>query len=248
MKKMIKTIFGKKTDQTRKYNQEGDQIPVTRVLLMPTVVTQVKTKSKDGYDALQLGIGEKKQNRSKKPQQGHIKRAKLKKGPLYFREISASRVSKYKLGQHLLPKDVVKPGDLVDVTGISKGKGFTGAVKRWGFKTQPKTHGQSDRERAPGSIGQTTNPGRVHKGKKMPGRAGNRKTTVKNLVILGFENDQYLLVKGLVPGARNGLLRIQKVGKAKRFVSLLEKSKARPKKQKKNQQKQSKLKKEEEKK
>jgi ribosomal protein L3 len=115
----------------------------------------------------------------------------------------------------------LQPGDLLKITGWSKGKGFTGVVKRWGFKGGSRTHGQSDRERAPGSIGQTTTPGRVFKGKKMAGRAGGRKTTISGLTIMGVEEkEKILLVKGLVPGARNGKLIIKKYGEAKKFVPL----------------------------
>lgn len=116
----------------------------------------------------------------------------------------------------------LKPGDLVKVTGWSKGKGFTGVVKRWGFKGGPKTHGQSDRQRSPGSIGQTTTPGRVYKGKKMAGRAGGRKTTILGLVVMDVEEkDKILLVKGLVPGAKKGKLIIKKYGEDKKFIPLL---------------------------
>ncbi len=116
----------------------------------------------------------------------------------------------------------LKPGDLVKVTGFSKGKGFAGVVKRWGFKGGPKTHGQSDRQRSPGSIGQTTTPGRVYRGKKMPGRMGNQKTTITGLTIMGIEEkEKIILVKGLVPGAKKSQLTIQKYGEDKKFVPLM---------------------------
>ena len=116
----------------------------------------------------------------------------------------------------------LKSGDLVKVTGVSKGKGFAGVVKRWGFAGGPKTHGQSDRQRSPGSIGQGTTPGRVYKGKKMPGRMGGAKTTLKSLVVMETdEKEKVLLVRGLVPGAKNGELMIQKYGESKKFVTLM---------------------------
>lgn len=115
--------------------------------------------------------------------------------------------------------DILRPGDLVDVIGISKGKGFAGVVKRWGFAGGPRTHGQSDRERAPGSIGQTTTPGRVYKGKKMAGRMGGNRTTIKNLEIVEIL-DKKLIIKGLVPGRRNSLLTIRKIGEDKKFIPL----------------------------
>ena len=116
--------------------------------------------------------------------------------------------------------DIFTPGDIVDVTGISKGKGFAGGVKRWNFKGGPRTHGQSDRERAPGSIGQTTTPGRVYKGKKMAGRMGQDTVTVKNLEVIGITDDGVLLIKGLVPGSVNSIVVVKKMGTNKKFVPL----------------------------
>jgi Ribosomal protein L3 len=124
------------------------------------------------------------------------------------------------LGSEIQVAEIFATGDMVDVTGVSKGKGWAGGVKRWGFHGGPRTHGQSDRERAPGSIGQTTTPGRVYRGKKMAGRMGSDTVTVKNLEIIEITNDGVLLIKGLVPGRLNGLLMIKKVGENKKFVPL----------------------------
>jgi hypothetical protein len=144
--------------------------------------------------------------------------------------IKLNSVQKFTQDGHRIPVTQIKvedcaglkPGDLIKITGISKGKGFAGVVKRWGFKGGPKTHGQSDRQRSPGSIGQTTTPGRVYKGKKMAGRMGGAKTTLKSLVVMETnEKEKVLLVRGLVPGAKNGELIIQKYGESKKFVSLM---------------------------
>ena len=147
---------------------------------------------------------------------GHIKKAGLKVIPRFLREVSANQEeesSNLKVGDEIKVGDIFKPGDIVDVTGTSKGKGFTGVVKRWGFAGGPRTHGQSDRERAPGSIGSTTTPGRGLKGKKMAGRAGGEKVTIKNLKVIEVNPEKnLLLVKGLVPGAKNGFLMIKKTG------------------------------------
>jgi len=206
---MVGAILGTKITQTQKFTEEGKRIPVTKIKAGPCFVVQVKTKEKDGYSALQLGIGSKK--KINKPLAGRLKGAGLKTAPLYLKEIAISleEEANFKVGQEIKVADVFKVGDKVKVTGWSKGKGFTGVVKRWGFKGGPRTHGQSDRERAPGSIGQTTTPGRVFKGKKMAGRAGGEKVTISGLTVTGIEGD-VLEVKGLVPGPRNGLLIIQK--------------------------------------
>ena len=218
---MIKVLFGTKIGSTRKFSQSGEQVPVTELGLPSLVVAQIKTQNKDGYNALQLGIT-RKRGRINKAQIGHLKGAKMKKAPLFWREVRVDDISKFELGQKIKPAEVLRIGDLVKVTGISKGKGFTGVMKRWGFHGGPRTHGQSDRERAPGSIGQTTTPGRVFKGKKMPGRSGGQKVAIKNLLVLGLDEEKKtLLVKGLVPGVRGSLLAIEKTGARKNFTPLL---------------------------
>jgi len=218
---MINTFFGTKIGPTRRFTQNGDQLPLTEVEVKPIRIVQVKTEKKDGYTAVQFGIDEKPLKRVKNPQKGHLKGADSDKAPLYLREIRLDDVSSFKPGDTILPGDVFKKGDFVNVTGVSKGKGFTGAMKRWGFAGGPRTHGQSDRPRSPGSIGQGTTPGRVFKGKKMPGRSGNQRTMIRNLQVLDLDAERGLLsIKGLVPGARGAFLEIQKTIKTKE-ISLL---------------------------
>lgn len=211
----MKGILGKKVGMTQVFNDEGEAIPVTVIEAGPCYVTQVRTEENDGYRAVQIGFEEVKPKRLTKAQLGHLEKADLP--PLrYVREfrLSDDEIGDYELGQRL-DVSVFEPGQLVDVTGKSKGRGFAGAVKRHGFKRQPKTHGQSDRERAPGAAGAGTDPGRVFKGKRMPGRMGNDRVTIQNLEIVIVDPERNLLaVKGSVPGARNGLLTIREAVKA----------------------------------
>lgn len=223
---MLKAILGIKGEISQRFTQDGTRIPVTRIKTGPCYVVYIRREDKDGYDAIQLGWGEKKMTKISKPLQGHLRGAKLEKAPRFLHEIRLEEPveEKVKVGDQIKVADIFQPGDEVKVAGWAKGKGFTGVVKRWGFKGGPRTHGQSDRERAPGSIGQGTDPGRVWKGKKMPGRAGGNKVTVQSLTVMAIdEKDDELLVKGLVPGAINGFLTITKTGKVKRFVPLLKK-------------------------
>ena len=202
---MIEGIIGKKLGMTQIFRDDGDAEAVTAIEAGPCTVIQVKTKDKEGYDAVQLGFGEAK--RVKSPQRGHLK------GLGQFRHLREFRVNDteaIEVGQKV-DVSLFKPGELVGVTGISKGKGFAGVVKRYHFAGGPKTHGQSDRHRAPGSIGATTSPGRVLKGRRMAGHMGSDRVTVRNLEV--FEADptrNLLLIRGAVPGARNGLLLIRK--------------------------------------
>ncbi len=218
---MITGLIGKKIGHTQDFLEDGKRVPVSRVLVSPNIITQLKTEEKDGYNAIQFGIDSMK--KANKPQTEHAKRAGLTKTPRFLKEI---RVEKHdeSLSQNAQVKaeEVLQAGDLIDVTGISKGKGFAGVVKRHHFKGGPRTHGQSDRERAPGSIGQTTTPGRVYKGKRMAGKMGNKRRTVKNLVVLNVEED-IVSIKGLVPGIPDSVLLIKKVGQDKKFVPLFRK-------------------------
>lgn len=229
---MIQTILGTKISQTQKFTQAGVRIPVTQIQAGPCVVVQVKNKDKDGYGAIQIGFGMGKERNIKKPVLGHLKKAGLPAGkagikifPRFLREIPLLEKENLEPGDQIKAAEIFQVGDLVDVTGIAKGKGFTGVVKRWGFAGGPATHGQSDRQRAPGSIGATTTPGRVLKGKKMAGRLGGEQVTVKNLLVVATDpGNNLLLVKGLVPGNKKGLLVIKKVGKAKKFDGLPQKT------------------------
>jgi large subunit ribosomal protein L3 len=204
---MIPGMIGKKIGMTQLFRDNGETV-VTVIEAGPCFVTQIKTEEKDGYNAVQLGFGEAKRLNS--PQKGHLKGVGLFK---YLREFRVEDVSSFKLGQKV-DVDIFKPGDLVDVTGTSKGKGFAGVVKRHHFAGGPKTHGQSDRHRAPGSVGATTFPGRVLKGTRMAGHMGDDRVTVRNLEIVDVDSARnVLLVKGAVPGGRNGLLLIRKAVK-----------------------------------
>ena len=169
---MLQGFLGKKIGMTQIFREDGIVVPVTVVEAGPCVVTQVKTKKTDGYDAVQLGFGEVK--RRNKPLSGHLKNSRLSR---YLREVSADDTSEFEVGQ-TIAVDIFEAGEKVDVIGTSKGRGFAGVMKRWNFKGGPRTHGQSDRMRAPGSIGGGTTPGRVYKGLKMGGHMGNRRITV----------------------------------------------------------------------
>jgi large subunit ribosomal protein L3 len=203
---MIQGMIGRKIGMTQLFRDDGEVV-VTAIEAGPCFVTQVKTEANDGYYAVQLGFGDAKRINS--PQKGHLKGA----GQLrYLREFDVDDISSVQVGQKI-DVDMFKPGDLIDVTGVSKGKGFAGVVKRHHFAGGPKTHGQSDRHRAPGSIGATTSPGRVLKGTRMAGHMGNRRVTVRNLKVLDVDSARHLLlVKGAVPGSKKGLLLIEKAG------------------------------------
>jgi large subunit ribosomal protein L3 len=201
----MKGILGKKAGMTQIFNDAGEAIPVTIIEAGPCYVIQVKTEARDGYEAIQLGFGEAK--RLNKPQRG-----RLPKGVpdvQYLGEIKVDDVSAYEIGQKV-DAGIFSVGELVDVTGISKGKGFAGGMKRHRFAGGPATHGQSDRARAPGSIGSTSTPGRVFKGKRMAGHMGNQRSTVQNMKVVLVDPERNLLaVKGAVPGAKGGVLTIR---------------------------------------
>jgi large subunit ribosomal protein L3 len=210
----MKGILGKKMGMTQIFDERGEVVPVTVIEAGPCFVTQVKTPGRDGYAAVQLGFKEVKPKRLTKSQLGHLGKNQLP--PLrYLQEIRLSDVGQYEEGQKIRV-GIFDVGDRVDVTGISKGRGFAGVVKRHGFRGGPKTHGQSDRHRAPGSIGAGTTPGRVYKGMRMAGRMGNARVTVQNLQVVLVDPERNLLaVKGAVPGARNGLLVVEEARKTR---------------------------------
>lgn len=192
--------------------EDNMRIPVTRLVLGPCVVTQVKTSEKQGYNALQLGFGEKKITSITKPQKGHLKGAikDTKKAPLFLSEVHTDSVDGVKVGDTISITDVFAKGDTVTVSGTSKGKGFAGVIKRWNFKGFPATHGH-DGKRIPGSIGQGTTPGRVRKGKKMPGRMGHDAMTITGLTVVKVdpENNE-IWVSGSVPGARGSFVKVKR--------------------------------------
>lgn len=202
---------------TQIFDEAGNVIPVTLVEAGPALVTQVKTKEKDGYPAVQLGFGKKKEKNIKKPQKGHLKKVQNAKGETqnlnlrWLKEFKVSDESKYKLGD-VISASVFKEGDKVRISGTVKGRGFQGVVKRHGFHGGPRTHGQKHSEREAGSIGGGGRAGgRVIKGMKMPGRMGGNRMTTKGLKIIKIdEKNNLLAVSGAVPGARGGLVEIRK--------------------------------------
>lgn len=202
-------LLGKKIGMTRIFDDSGNVVPVTIVEAGPCFVTQIKTQEKDGYQAIQLGYGVKKEKNTTKPVIGHLKKAKVP--PLRkIKEFSPFTDRDLELGDRITV-DIFRPGDKVKVTALSKGRGFAGVVKRHGFAGGPVSHGQSDRLRAPGSIGQSSYPSRVFKGYKMAGRMGNKQVSVLNLTVAKTDPDKNLIfIKGAVPGARNSMVEIYK--------------------------------------
>jgi large subunit ribosomal protein L3 len=201
-------LLGKKLGMTNLFTPDGKYLPVTVLRVGPCVVTQIKTIATDGYNALQLGFGEKKISRVSKPLQGHFK--KSGGGVFAFtREFPVDHPEEYRLGQEVT-LDIFKVGEKIDVTGRTKGRGFAGVVKRHGFHGGPDTHGCKS-HRVPGSIGCSAWPSRVIKGKKMPGQYGNQKKTIKNLEIVDMRPEENLvMLKGAIPGTRSGLIEIKK--------------------------------------
>jgi large subunit ribosomal protein L3 len=214
----LSSLVGKKIYQKQGFLQDGTRVPLSGVRVLGNVVTQIKTADKEGYNALQLGIETKK--KANKSLINHSKKAGLEKTSRFLKEVRIDDVESIQLGSEINVAEVFAPGDIIDVTGVSKGKGFAGGVKRHHFKGGPRTHGQSDRERAPGSIGQSTTPGRVYKGKRMAGRMGHETATVKNLEVIAVTDDGVLLIKGLVPGGLNSIVVVKKMGTDKKFVPL----------------------------
>jgi large subunit ribosomal protein L3 len=213
-KSKMNTILGSKIKMGQTFVQ-GVRLPVTYIKAGPCVVTQIKKEDKDGYWAVQLGFGSRKIKSLTKPQKGHLKAAykDLKKAARFVREVKVDKEPEFKVGDEIKVIQVLKKGDVLAITGTSKGKGFQGVMKRWGFAGGPRTHGQSDRQRAPGSIGQGTDPGRVWKGKKMAGRMGGDTVTVKNLVVVDIDDEKGIIaVSGPVPGNNGKLLRVKKIG------------------------------------
>ncbi len=205
---MVTKLFGKKIGMTRYFLEDGKSVPVTILKVGPCFVIQKKTVEKEGYNALQLGFEPKKEGKFNKPMRGHFQKAG--KGCFaYLKEVKVDNPDEFELGQEI-KADIFKVGDFVNVTGISKGRGFAGVMKRWGFSGGPKTHG-SRSHRIPGSIGMCATPGRVYKGRKMPGRMGNNRVTVRNLQVVDVRPEMdVVIVKGAVPGAKNGFIEISK--------------------------------------
>ncbi len=204
---MSKVILGKKLAMTQIFD-ENVLIPITIVEAGPCVIVQRKVKKKNGYNAIQLGFLEAKENRFNKPELGHFRKNEVRPQK-YLREIRVKDIGNLKIRDEIRV-DVFKKGDLVDVVGISKGKGFAGVVKRWGFKGGPASHGAGGWRRRPGSIGASADPSRVFKGKKMPGKMGAERKTVRNLEIVKIDKkENLLLIKGCLPGNKGSLLTIK---------------------------------------
>jgi len=208
----MKFIIGYKKGMTQIFDDKGNTIPSTVIDVREVVYLGEKEEKKDGYNSISIGIGKKR--KPSKAEKGKYKKLKyVPKKVVEFRVDDLKEYEKYNIGDKF---DVggLKKGDKVKVTGITKGKGFQGVVKRWRFKGGKRTHGQSDRERAPGSIGGGTDPGRVFKGKKMPGHMGNKVKTVLNLEVVKVgEKEDYICLKGGVPGSKNSLIKIVKKDK-----------------------------------
>ena len=205
---MIDKLFGKKLGMTQYFLGEGNSCPVTVLKVGPCVVTQKKTLGKEGYNAIQVGYGPQKEKRVNKPLRGHFNAA----GKGYFsvaREIRVEDPETFELGQEL-KSDIFQIGERVQVTGISKGRGFSGVMKRWGFSGGRKTHG-SRSHRVPGSIGCSAWPSKVIRGKKMPGQYGNNRKTIRNLEIVDIRpSENLIMIKGAIPGSKNGIVEIKK--------------------------------------
>ena len=218
----MKGIIGRKIGMTQVFGENGDAIPVTVIQAGPCYVTQLKTQESDGYHAVQLGFEElsKKRNgasRLNNPQVGHLHRSELADAGVDLPDLRVLREFRIREDEQngleagsVITVETFEAGDLVDIIGTSKGRGFAGTVKRHNFNRQPKTHGQSDRERAPGSIGQSATPGRVLKGTRMGGRMGNDRVTIKNLEVVVIDAENHMIaVKGSIPGAKGGVVLIK---------------------------------------
>jgi len=208
----MKGILGKKVGMTQIFDERGEVVPVTVIEAGPCFVTQLRSEERDGYVAVQLGLEEIKPRRLTGGELHHLQKNQLP-ALRHLREIRALSTDGYAEGQKVTVS-TFDAGDVVDVTGTSKGRGFAGGVKRYGFRGGPKTHGQSDRERAPGSAGSGTRVGHVRKGKRSPGHMGHARVTVQNLQVIKVDAERnLLLVKGAVPGPKQGLLIIKEARK-----------------------------------
>ena len=208
---MVNTLMGIKKNMTSTYDSRGRRVGATVVEITPNYITQLNAAS------IQLGFGTKKS--VKKPQLGHGKKAGIEMPIRWFREVAKTEGEDLKPGTEVKLEQVFSIGDEIKVSGTSKGKGFQGGVRRWGFHGGPKTHGQSDRHRAPGSIGSGTTPGRVYKGKKMAGHMGNASVSTRGLEVIALDKEKNLLtIKGAVPGYTGGLIMITKLGRIKGYT------------------------------
>ena len=209
---MVDGLLGKKISMTQVFDESGEVIPATVIEAGPCPIVQIKTEDREGYNAVQLGFGAKNEKKLNQPKQGHFKKAGVD-SQHHLREFRVEDLEGLVVGT-TVDAGLFTEGDLVDITGTSKGRGFTGVVKRWGFKGGRASHGDEQVLRHGGSIGQSAWPAKVFKGVKMPGRYGNKRRTVQNLQIVKVYAERNLLViKGAIPGPRNGLLMIRKAVK-----------------------------------
>ena len=206
-------LIGRKVGMSQLFDDTGNVIPVTVVETGPCVVVQKKEVAKDGYNALQLGFGTQKSQRVNRPLRGHM--AKAERGSFrVLREFRMDDVSSYEVGQELKVEDLVRPGDRVDVTGCSKGRGFAGVMKRWDFGGFSRTHGTHEYFRHGGSIGNRSYPGKVFKGKRMAGHWGNERVSIQNLRVVAVRAEEnLLLVKGSIPGSNGGTVLVRRAVK-----------------------------------
>lgn len=210
---MVNGIIGRKIGMTQVFEESGKVVPVTVIEAGPCPIVQLKTQERDGYQAVQLGFGKRKENRTNRPRQGHFAKANVEPTRV-LREFRVKSLADVSVG-NVVDASVFSEGELVDVSGTSKGHGFTGVVKRWRFGGGKKSHGGEQDLRRPGSIGASATPSRVFKGKRMAGRHGAKRHTVQNLPVIQADAERNLLVvKGAVPGPPNGLLLIRKASKA----------------------------------
>jgi len=209
----MKELIGKKIGMTQVYSDDGRVLPVSVIEAGPCRVVAVRTTEKDGYDALQLGYGEKRQKLFNKPELGHFEKTEVE--PMRYLKEVRGQTEDVNVGDEI-KVDIFKKGERVDITGISKGLGFQGTMRRHGFSGSQETHGQSDRKRAPGSIGQSSYPSRVFKGMRMAGKTGKDKVTVLNLEVVQVIEDQNLmLVRGAIPGKKGTIVKIRKSNRSR---------------------------------
>lgn len=208
-KVQLPTIFAVKAGMTRIFNENGEHVPVTVLKLIPNLISQVKTKEKDGYEAYQVAFAEKREKLVNKPTKGHLKKANIEKTLVHSSEVKVDGVNVENLGREVSLGEF-QANTYIDVTGISKGKGFAGVMKRFNFQGGPAAHG-SHFHRRPGSIGCRATPARVFANKKLPGHMGVDRVTVQNLVVVEVNMEKgYMLVKGSIPGSKNGFVRVAK--------------------------------------
>ncbi len=207
--KKLSAFYGIKAGMTRIFNEAGTHIPVTVIKLIPNKISQVKTTERDGYNAYQIAYGEKREKLGKKPQQKHLGKANITKTLTRFSELRVEKAELENIGKDVSLEEFT-PNTFIDVTGISKGKGFQGVIKRYNFSGGPASHG-SKFHRTTGSIGNRATPGRVFANKKMPGHMGDKQVTIQNVQVVELNEEKgYLLIRGSIPGSKNGFVRIAK--------------------------------------